>query len=183
MNNKNRWKDFFKERGSVLLLFALAIVSSTLYAIYLKQNQRLELGYLEQYLHDSSVSMKLDIKCGIQIFIGYYKKYLIVWMLGLVSFLTPIVVVGTFLEVFAYGFSIATLYLGYGKEGVLIASCLFVLQGVIINVLLLELLNGILKKNQIFNVHVPKNYGLYLIEGGVGCILVVLVEIFILNLV
>lgn len=179
MENQNRWKDFFSSKKSVLLLLLVAIVSSTLYAIYLKQKHCLDVSYIGQYWGASGSWDGLDVEKGMQVYWIYLKKYLIVWLFGTVSFLWPMVIGITFFDIFAYGFSVTALYLNYGKSGILIAGKLFMIQGIILTVLLLELLDYIIKKNQVFHSITIRSYMLYLVLGGIGCGIIALNEVLI----
>ncbi|MBE6021724.1 MAG: hypothetical protein E7231_00665 [Cellulosilyticum sp.] len=183
MNNQKTWKEILESKKSVLLLLVLAIVSSTLYAIYLKQHQQMDLTYLEQYLKESDLYIALDLKSISQVFISYFKRYVIVWLMGGIVFLAPAAIGISFMELFAYGFSMTSLYLEYGIKGVWMAGGLFLLQGTVFCVLLLEIVEVILKRKQFFSTEITKSYGVYLLKGVSGCVLVVLLEIIVTNLV
>lgn len=178
MNNQNTWKIIFKGRKSVLLLCALAMISSTLYAIYLKQHHQLDMTYVNSYVVESVAGSKiLDVKYLVVVYMSYIKRYLIIWLLGLVSFLTPLAMLGIFVNNFAYGFSIAAMYLSYGKEGLWMCAHLFVIQGVLFMVLLLKLAEGINDKNQMLGMEGSKSYGVYFFGGVIGCLGIALVEL------
>lgn len=176
MENKNVWKIFLKGKKSVLLLFALAVVSSTLYAIYLEKNGQLHLEYVESYLGESNLKNGSDLESLLAIWGSYFKKYLLVWLLGSVVFLSPIVVAYVFMNGFAYGFSMASMYLVYGKEGVFMAGHLFVVQGLLFMVLLLKLTERIFKKNELFYSADEQGYLSYLLGGVFGCVVISLIE-------
>jgi len=183
MNNQKTWKEILGSKKSVFLLLVLAIVSSTLYAIYLNQHQQMDLAYLEEYLKGSDQYIALDLQSISQVFMTYFKRYLIVWLVGGVAFLAPIAIGISFMELFAYGFSMTSLYLQYGIKGIYIAGSLFILQGVVFCVLLLEIVEIILKRKHFFGTERTKSYGGYLLKGAIGCVLVVLLEIIVTNLV
>ena len=172
MSNQNEWKTFLKAKGSVLLLFAVAIIGGTLYAIYLKQNHALDMDYIQNYLVDSKSDEGIVFESSLITFITYFKKYAIIWFLGIVSFTGPIAIVGALVNIFGYGFSVAALYLVYGTSGLLMAGQLFMIQGIVFAVLLLELINFIMRKNDISISGASGNYGICLLSGGLGCALI-----------
>lgn len=170
-------KEFIKTKKSVLLLLGLAIVSSTLYAISLKQGHKMNLSYLEQYMKESHVHNNLDLKMACLIFGNYLKKYGLVWLIGAIHFLWPLAIGLAFFHIFTYGFSIAAVYLSFGGTGLLMGLSLFMIQGVLLTVLLLDLAEGIWKKNNILEEILNSNYYFYLLKGILGCLIITLIEI------
>lgn len=177
MNSQNEWKEFFKNKGSVLLLFVIAMTGGTLYAIYLKQNHALDMEYVQNYLMDSTNGQDITMKGAFITFGFYFKKYAIIWFLGAISLVWPLAIGWAMLDVFEYAFSVASLYLTFGNRGLLMATKLFVVQGVFLTVMLLELVSVIIRKNRMFVSEGMKKYGIYLIIGTVGCGLIMAYEI------
>lgn len=172
--------DFIKTKKSVLLLLGTAIVSSTLYAISLQQGHNLNLSYVEQYVKESHLHNHLDLKTAVWIFIAYFKKYAFIWLAGILPFLWPIAIGLAFCDIFSYGFSVSAVYLSFGGKGILMGLSLFIIQGIILTFLLLDLTESILKKNNIFNFldeHVYAPYYYYLVKGGLGCLFITFIEI------
>lgn len=168
---------FIKAKKSVLLLLGLAIVSSTLYAISLKQGHKMNLDYLEQYIKESHLHNHLDLKAAFLIFGTYFKKYGLIWIVGAIHFLWPVAIGLAFFHLFTYGFSVAAVYLSFGASGILMALSLFMIQGIILAVLLLDLAEGILKKNNIFEEYIHPSYYYYLLKGLVGCLIITFIEV------
>lgn len=179
MENQSGWRDFVSNKKSVLLLLVAAVISSALYAIYLQQRGELDTSYISTYWQEGEVEKNFNLHIGLEIYWFYLKKYLIVWLLGLIRFFIPIAVGVVFFDLFTYGFSIATMCLNYGRVGMFVAGEMFLLQGVILSVLLLELLDEALKRNQVFSINGKTNYIFRLIVGGIGCAVIMLIEIFI----
>lgn len=158
------WKEFFKTKKSVLLLLALAIVSSTLYVIYLKHSEQLSPGTLQQYLGQSEE--KFEIQYLISVFGVYFKRCMLVWVMGLFVLMTPLCLVLVFLYTFSYGFSIASLYVCFGVKGILTGIVTFGIQCVLMVSYLLHLEACILKKNQVFEEMARKNYPTFILIGA-----------------
>ncbi len=95
----------------------------------------------------------------------------------MVSFVAPLAVSVAMLNVFEYGFATSALYLTFGKNGILIAGQLFVVQGILMIALLLELIGGIIRKNHIFGTEEISGYGTYFISGVIGCLFITCCEI------
>lgn len=169
-----QWKDFFKTKKSVLLLFVFTIVSSTLYVVYLKHMGQLSREILEQYVMRKE--MPFEIKHFLGVFIGYLKKCLLVWFLGGFTFLIPLSFLVAFVYIFSYGFSIAVLYIYFGLQGMWMSVLTFGLQGILMVSYLLCLENRILKKVQIFTDITQKSYMLFGLMGIGVAFLMTLVE-------
>lgn len=180
MNNQNEWKEFFKIRKGVLLLYAVAIIAGTLYAVYLKKNGGIDVGYVQEYLVDSRGQKEMVLEEGIITYIFYFKKYAIVWLLGLISFLLPLVIILAGVNIFEYGFVLTSIYLTFGRSGFIIASRLFVFQGILLMIMLLELVRFVIKRNHIFIAGNMKNYITYLISGAIGCGVITFFEVFLI---
>ena len=158
------WKEFFKTKKSVLFLFALAIVSSTLYVIYLKHTEQLSTGTLQQYLMHSET--KFEMRHFISVFGVYFKRCMLVWIMGLFVFMTPLCFGLVFLYIFSYGFSIASLYICFGMKGILMGLLTFGVQCILMVSYLLHLEACILKKNQVFGEMERKIYPTFILLGA-----------------
>lgn len=177
MEKREAVLDFIKTKKSVLLLLGLAIVSSTLYAISLKQGHKMNLDYLEQYIKESQLHNHLDLKTACFIFGAYFKKYGLVWILGAIHFLWPLAIGLAFFHIFTYGFSVTAVYLSFGGQGILMSFGLFMIQGIILAVLLLDLSEGIMRKNNLFENDIQPSYYQYLLKGLVGCLIITFIEV------
>lgn len=176
MNNQGKWREFVRDKKSVLLLFAFAMVSSTLYAIYLKKTGDLNSAYIENYLQDTDGVMERDFMSYVRIFCNYYSRYLIAWGMGMVTFFSPLALCFIFGELFSYGFSLTMMYLNYGWNGLFLVAHLFMVQGVLFLVQLLVLGDWIIKKAQMYQDIKKQQYGMLLIYGGVGCGVIAAIE-------
>ena len=174
------WKEFFKSKKSVLLLFVLTIVGSTLYVVYLKKTGQLSKQMLEHYVIQEEMSF--EMKHLLWVFMGYLKKCLLVWFLGGVNFLIPLSFLLAFLYTFSYGFSITALYVSFGLQGIEISIFTFALQGILMISYLTFLESHILKRLQIFKEGGQKNYMLFGVVGLGVAFLMTLVEILMLKL-
>lgn len=177
MNNQNEWKEFFKIRKGVLLLCVMAIIAGTLYAAYLEKNGSVDVGYVQEYLVDSKGQKEIMLEEGIITYIFYFKKYAIVWLLGLISFSLPLVIILAGVNIFEYGFVLTSIYLTFGRSGFIIASRLFIFQGILFTIMLLELVHFAIKRNYIFTVGNMKSYITYLISGVIGCGIITFFEV------
>lgn len=176
MNDQEKWRQFIRDKKSVLLLFGLAMVSSALYAIYLKKTGGLNAKYIESYLQDTNGMSQKDFFAYLRIFISYYSKYLITWGIGVMTFLSPLAICLIFAELFTYGFSLTMMYLCYGWNGLFLATHLFVIQGILFTVQLLILGDWIMKKSRLYQEVKKEKYGLLVLYGGVGCSVIAMVE-------
>lgn len=158
------WKEFFKTKKSVLFLLALAIVSSTLYVIYLKHTEQLSTGTLQQYLMKSEA--EFETRYLIRVFVVYFKRCMLVWIMGLFVLMTPLCFALVFLYVFSYSFSIASLYVCFGMKGIVTGMLTFGIQCVLMVSYLLHLEACILKKNQVFGEVERKNYPTFILLGA-----------------
>lgn len=156
-----QWNECFKIKKSVLFLFVLTIVSSTLYVVYLEQMGQLSKEMLQQYVIQKG--MPFETKYFLGVFIGYLKKCILVWFLGWFSFFAPLSFVMAFIYIFSYGFSITSLYIGFGLEGVGISLLTFGIQGILMVSYLLYLEDHILKRIQVFKQAEETSY----IKAGV----------------
>ena len=168
------WKEFFKVRKSVLFLLALAIVSSTLYVIYLDYTKQLSKEILEHYLIQEE--MKFEMRHFITASVIYFKRCTLVWALGLFTVLTPLCLMLVFIYIFSYGFSIASLYVCFGLQGMWMGMLTFGIQGIIMLSYLLYLEDCILKKNQVFGERVQKSYPTFILKGMGIALIAALVE-------
>ncbi|MBP3889547.1 MAG: hypothetical protein J6F30_18150 [Cellulosilyticum sp.] len=180
MNNQNEWKEFFKSRKGVLLLCVMAIIAGTLYAVYLKKNGSIDVGYVQEYLVDSKGQKEMVLEEGIITYIFYFKKYAIIWLLGLISFSLPLVIILAGVNIFEYGFVLTSIYLTFGRSGFIIASRLFIFQGILLMIMLLELVCFVIKRNHVFIAGNMKSYITYLISGAIGCGVIAFFEIFLI---
>ncbi len=167
--SREEWKAFFKTRKSVLLLLVLAIVSSTLYVIYLERTQQLSKEIIKQYLVQKET--QFEVKYFITVFGIYFKRCMLVWLMGLFTFLIPLCFVLVFLYIFSYGFSIASFYVCFGFQGIWMGMLIFGVQCVIMVSYLLHLEDYILKKNQVFKEMATKSYLSFLFIG-IGVVLI-----------
>ena len=162
------WKEFFKIKRSVLFLLALAIVSSTLYVIYLENTKQLSSEMLQHYLMKKEIVF--EMKHFTTVFVVYLKRCLLVWFLGVFTILTPLCFLLVFVYTFSYGFSIASFYVCFGLKGMWMAGLTFGIQCVVMVSYLLYLQDCILKKKQVFGEVGQKSY-LFLGLMGVGAAL------------
>ena len=169
MNNQEKWKEFWVGKRSVLLLYVLALVSSTLSATYTYRHQMVDMTGIDQYIF-SPVLQKLGLYDSVHIFWFYFRRYLCIWILGEISILFPVALGGTFLIVFAYGYAVVCLYIKYAGMGILLSAKLFVPQGVILCVLLLQLCAYQLRRRQLFHKKFQSECIKYLIAGTLGCL-------------
>lgn len=179
--NREEWKTFFKAKKSVLLLLVLAIVSSTLYVVYLERTNQLPKEMLEYYLVHKGA--KFETKYFITVFGTYFKRCMFVWLMGLFTFLTPVCLMLVFLYVFSYGFSIASLYICFGFRGLLTGGLVFGIQCMIMVSYLLHLEDCILKKNRIVEEIIPQNYLSFILIGAGVALITTLVEGLIVTIV
>lgn len=168
------WKEFFKTKKSVLFLLALAIVSSTLYVIYLEYTKQLSKEMLQHYLMQKEISF--GMKHFVAVFIVYLKRCLLVWFLGLFTILTPICFLLVFVYIFSYGFSIASFYVCFGLQGIWMGGLIFGIQCVVIVSYLLYLENRILKKKQVFGEIGQKSYLFFGLMGVGAALMTALME-------
>lgn len=170
----DEWKEFFKTKKSVLFLLALAIVSSTLYVIYLEHTKQLSKEMLQHYLMQKE--MQFEVRHFVSVFGVYFKRCLIVWFLGVFTLLTPLCFMLVFMYIFSYGFAIASLYVCFGFQGLWMGVLTFGIQCVIMASYLLHLEDCILKKNQVFGEMARKSYPIFILIGAGAAIITTLVE-------
>lgn len=157
------WKEFFKIKRSVLFLLALAIVSSTLYVIYLEHTKQLSKEMLQYYVMQKE--MPFEMRHFLAVFVVYFKRCLLVWFLGLFAILTPLSLLMVFVYIFSYGFSITSLYVCFGLEGLWMGMLTFGVQCVVMVSYLLHLEDCILKKKHLFGEITQKSYLLFILMG------------------
>lgn len=168
------WKNFFESKRSVLLLLLIAIVSSTLYVVYLERTQQLPYDYLNNYLKNQD--KRWEIQYFITVFFKYFKKCLWIWLLGVFTFMIPISIALVYVYIFSYGFSIAWLYVAYGLQGLRTGWLLFGGQGVLMSVCLLCLVSDILQTKHVFGQKEGLKYFVYILRAGAVCGVVTLLE-------
>lgn len=176
MNNQETLKVFFKINKGALLLSGLAIVSGALYAIYQYGHQEINWTILEKYLWSRREKEEIVWREYVYIFWSYYYKFLIIWALGEITYLLPVAICGTFLNILAYSYAIVCIYIYFGMPGIWMSMKLFGLQGVILSALLLKVNLYQIEKCQ--NVSCTNTYAKwkYLLEGTLGNLLITLVE-------
>ena len=175
IQKSNRQCIFFREHRSVLLLLFVAIVSSTLYAIYVKEHQGDNVQLVLEGILKSDTSLEAKSYQILEVFVNYFKRYMIVWLLGVSGILLPVGIGVTFLNLFAYGFSMTTFYVFYGLEGIQTVFLNFGLQGVLFCTLLLKLSEYFLQAKQ-KNTMKLKNEFIVLIYGIAGCLIITIME-------
>lgn len=169
-----QWKEFFKMKKSVLFLFVLTIVSSTLYVIYLEQMGQLSKEMLQHYVVQKEIPFEMSY--FLAVFMGYLKKFLLVWFLGWFSFSVPLSFLMIYIYIFSYGFSITSLYIGFGLQGIGISILSFGVAGMMVISYMLYLADYLVKKKQSFEEITQQSY-LFLGLIGVGIVwMVSLVE-------
>lgn len=173
-DEQGEWKVFLSSKKSVLFLLFLAIISSVLYVIYLEHMNQLPNEYLEKYLDRVDLSWSLD--SFLAIFFAYFKRYLLVWLFGLVTFMIPIGIVLTYIYIFSYGFSVSWLYVALGIKGMAQAGLVFGTQGIIMTGCLLFLLDRILRKIRVFEEETLAKYSFLLLIGCIGCVVITSLE-------
>jgi len=179
--SREEWKEFFKTKKSVLVLLALAIVSSTLYVIYLERTRQLSKEMIEHYLIQKEV--QFEAKHFITVFGVYFKRCMLVWVMGLFVFLSPLCLVLVFVYVFSYGFSIASLYVCFGFRGMWMGVITFGIQCMVMVSYLLHVEDFILKKSRVFEEMVPKSYLTYILIGSGAAFMTTLAEVLIITIV
>lgn len=175
MDNQEKWKGFWVAKRSVLLLYVFALVSSTLSAAYTYRWQMVDMSEIDHYIF-SPILQEIGAYDIIHTFWFYFRRYLYIWLLGEISLLLPLALVGTFLIVFAYGYSIVCLYIKYAAMGILLSVKLFILQGVILCALLLQLCDYQLRRRGLFYKEFQSEYIKHLIAGALGCLGITFVE-------
>lgn len=182
MNKQGTWNVFVKKYSCVLMLLGVAITCGTFYAIYQYKCQGVDEVILREYLESSSNETEFFLNECIESFWNYYYKFLMIWALGKVNYLLPVTLIATFLNILAYSYAIACVYIYYGMDGMLISMRLFIFQGMILNMLLLKL-----NLYQIKQCHIIKGQHMIkedyrtvkwrlLIEGALGSVLITVVE-------
>ena len=167
-------KEFFEMKKSVLLLFVLTIVSSTLYVVYLKYTGQFSKEMLDQYVMQKELLFEMRYFLGV--FIGYLKKCLLIWILGGFSFLVPLSFIVAFIYVFSYGFSIASLYVCFGLQGLCMGGVTFGIQCMLIVSYLLCLEDCMLKRKEMFSDVTQNSYLLLGLIEVLVAVLATLVE-------
>lgn len=168
---KDEWdcKTNSKNKKSVLLLFFASIICSTLYAVFLYNIGQSPVESSLSYLRNGETIEKISLGKIVFTFIIYIKRYFVIWIISSIQLLWPIGFILAFFEVFSYGFTLANMYLYEGWQGIINAVQLFLIQGVIFSVLLLELLSEPNKKTSIC----WRN----LLTGSAGCLLITVIEV------
>lgn len=172
--SQEEWKSFLKLQKDVLILFLFAMVSSSIYAIYLLRNNQLPSGYLAEYLFDGTGDF--NIKHVLLVFLMYFKRCMLVWIMGIFSFMVPFALCLVYLYIFAYGFSITWLLVSFGIRGIGVGIMNFGIQGILMIGFLLYLSSAILEKNKVFDEGIRVSYPIYLLLGVVISLIVSIVE-------
>lgn len=174
---QEEWKAFFRSKRSVLFLLFLAIVSSTLYVVYLQRTGELPNGYLTSYLTKEAIPF--EIRDFIIVFFRYFKRYLLIWLFGCFNFLVPVSLVLAYIYIFSYGFSMTWLYIMLGMNGMWTGVITFGLQGLIMITFILYLIEAILNKSHVFGEEKGVKYSGYLVVSSLVCCLVTFWEMLI----
>lgn len=168
------WKTFFKLQKGILLLFIFAMVSSSLYAIYLLKNNQLPNQYLSEYL--AAGSSTWSTRHWLFVFIMYFKRCLIVWFMGLFTVMVPFGLCLVYIYIFSYGFSITWLLVNFGVNGIGRSIASFGIQGILMIGFLLCLSSVMVEKNKVFSEQIRASYPFYLILGLGVCIVIATAE-------
>lgn len=168
------WRTFFKLEIGVLILFVFAMISSTLYAIYLLKNNQLPNQYLSEYLEVTADTWSMHH--WLFVFMTYFKRCALVWLMGLFTFMVPFGLALVFIYIFSYGFSITWVVVNFGIYGVGKSIVSFGIQGILMAAFLLCLSSAMIEKNKVFNEEIRMSYPMYLILGAMVCLVVSIAE-------
>lgn len=169
-----RLKSYLTHDIIVAVLFVLAIICGSLYALYVKDNNRTIFLMLNNYiLSDDEMIFKMERFIG-GIY-GYIKQLTLIWVLGFFSFTLPLSMAALFVMVFSYAFTTTCTIMVYGAKGVAVALLVYGLQAVIIlgTALYLEIIN--LRIYTLKTTHLPNTQVLNIIPIiGSSCLVALL---------
>lgn len=169
-----RLKSYLTHDIIVAVLFVLAIICGSLYALYVKDNNRTIFLMLNNYiLSDDEMIFKMERFIG-GIY-GYIKQLTLIWVLGFFSFTLPLSMAALFVMVFSYAFTTTCTIMVYGAKGVAVALLVYGLQAVIIlgTALYLEIIN--LRIYILKTTHLPNTQVLNIIPIiGSSCLVALL---------
>lgn len=121
-----------------VIVFCLALISSAVYAIYLKQNEH-EIFYRIHSYFLYAYTVPLSAVLCFNLFTKYLKRVAIVYILSCFLLTYPLAIICVFTIIFSYGFTISSFILLYGLKGIIVSVALYGIQGILISNLLLKL--------------------------------------------
>lgn len=148
--DEGSWQVFFKEWAKEGLLLLVVIGGGSLCATYMIKNGNLSLEMVSDYF--GYKPEKVAIYDLLFCFWQYLKKLLLIFTIGLVSWMSPLSMGLIIVYIFAYGFSITAFLAGVGIEGHGVLLVGLMLQSIIMIMYLLALLRffaGSLLKKEI----------------------------------
>ncbi len=119
----------FNQDLFAVLIFILAIISGSIYALYIKDKDSTIFLMLNNYI-------LMDMKTGFEIekylhtFYHYFKQLFMIWIFGLFAFTLPLSILAFFILAFSYAFTTTCVILTYGSKGIAAAFCIYGLQAV-----------------------------------------------------
>lgn len=115
-----------KEEYVGILILLCAMITSSIYALYLEQNNIQSFQVLYNWMIQKN-SKDITLEC---IFMSYSKRLLLLWGLGWIGGVLSIGVL--FCMMFAYGFTNASLIMIFGLKGAGFAFLCYGIQAIII---------------------------------------------------
>lgn len=139
---KEEFIDSCSIRKSILLLFGGMIIVSILFCVFLSINHALPIHSIEEYFYVGDEYKNLNY--FITVFIKYFKKYMIIYIVGSISVLLPLSILIFCVETFSYGFCITYFYILFGGLGLRKAIGSFGVQSLMLELLLIWIISRLI---------------------------------------
>lgn len=125
-----RLMNFLTKDTLVVALFVLAIITGSLYALYIKDKDTAVFLVLNNYILSENKETLVSQKF-ITGLLGYAKQLLLIWTFGLFRFSVPLSMAVLYGMVFSYAFTTSCMVLIYGIKGLGVAVIVYGLQALI----------------------------------------------------
>ncbi|WP_069997445.1 hypothetical protein [Cellulosilyticum sp. I15G10I2] len=171
-----RLKDYFTNDVIVVALFILAIISGSVYALYIKDRDSSVFLMLNNYiLLDAKTSFQIE-KVLSSIY-GYFKQLIVIWLFGLFAFTLPLSLGAFFIMVFSYAFTTTCIILIYGIKGLMVAVFAYGLQAIIMLAIAMYLGISSIRKSSLKVPYVFGNNFLGIIPMAAGSCVIALLDV------
>ncbi len=160
----------------VIVVFVLAVISGSIYALYIKDRDSTVFLMLNNYiLLDAKISFQVEKVLG-SIY-GYFKQLVVIWLFGFFSLTLPLSIGAFFIMVFSYAFTTTCIILIYGLKGLMVAVFAYGLQAIIMLAVAMYLAISSLRKNTSKGAHIQGESVFRIIPMIVGSSIIALLDI------
>jgi len=160
----------------IIGVFILAIISGSIYAIYVKDRDSTVFVMLNNYI---VLDMKgtFEMEKYISAIYDYFKQLLVIWVFGLFRFTVPFSIMALFATVFSYAFTTTCAILVYGLKGIIVVLFAYGLQAIIIITISMYLVIDSLRKQSLKTAHSFSEHIIQIIPIAMGSCIVALIDV------